>query len=121
MNKKVIGWIFFVIIILVVTGLVIKNWSWIKDTFGGKKCKESDTPFECIMKKGGKKGTYTEANPGFPNMYDFPDSSAGSYRFYSDRKFIILYSTPQIKGTYDKEKIIFNDGTQETIESIFSK
>ena len=121
MNKNIIGWIFFIIIILVVIGVIIKNWSWISGVFGSSKCTESDTPFQCIRKKGGKTGVFTQANPGFPDMYDYPNSGKDSYRFYSDGKFIILYSSPQIKGTYNKEKIIFNDGTQKLIADIFSK
>lgn len=121
MKKNIIGWIFFVIIILLVVGLVIKNWSWISKSFGGKKCKEDDTPFECIKKKGGKTGVFTQANPGYPDMFDYPNSDKGSYRFYADGKVIILYSSPQIKGTYNKEKVIWADGTQKSIEEIFSK
>lgn len=121
MNQKVFNWIFFTIIILVVVGIVIKNWGLISGSFSSKKCKEDDTPFQCVKKKGGKQGTFTQANPGYPDMYDFPDSEKGSYRFYSDGKFVILYSSPQIKGTYNKEKIIFNDGTQKLISDIFTK
>ena len=121
MKKNIIGWIFFIIIILVVIGVVIKNWEWISKSFGGSKCKESDTPFECVRKKGGKTGEFIAANPGFPDMYDYPNSGKDSYRFYSDGKFIILFSSTQIKGTYNKEKVIFNDGTQKMIADIFSK
>lgn len=52
MNKKVITWIFFAIIILVVVGIVIKNWDWIKGIFGGggKKVKSKEDAIKILIK-----------------------------------------------------------------------
>lgn len=119
MKSNVIGWIFFVIIILVVVGILIKNWGWISSSFSSKKCKESDTPFECVKRQGGKKGIFIEANPGFSDMYDYPDSQSGSYRFYANGKVIILSSSPLISGQYNKERITWNDGNSELIADVF--
>lgn len=104
MNSKIFNWIFFIIIILVVVAILIKNWSWIKSVFSGSKntkCSDIDSPIECIKKMG---AVYFET-PQEGYAY-------GDYQFYSNGR-VFQVSTKR-KGSFDKEKITW-DGNGETI------
>ena len=112
MNKKIFNWIFFTIIILIVVAIIIRNLDWIKNIFGGKnkKCSESDTPLECIKKMGAVAFTTPTGQEGF--VY-------GDYQFYANgRSFNNL---TKLKGSYDKEKITWDNGDTTTLKEVFSK
>lgn len=120
MNKTtfIIIFVFFVIIV----GLIL-----LKAFSKKSKCEKSDTPFQCIKKLGdaNKKGIFIAANAGFPDMFDYPNSNAGSYRFYSANRadgasVLIKESNPIIKGNYDQENITWNNGTKVSIEEVFA-
>lgn len=108
--NKIFNWLFFIVIILVLVAIVIKNWSWISGSFG-KKCKESDTPFECIKKRGATLSKYPNAG----ERYDF-----GDYGFYSNNR--AANTITKLKGSYDKEKITWDAGAGTiTLNEVFKK
>lgn len=111
--------IIFSFIVVVVILLVVKAFSKTKG------CQKGETPFQCVQRRakenGLGKGQFIKANPGFPDMFDYPYFNEGTYRFYSDGKVIVL-SQPQFgKGIYDKESINWENGTTKTLDSIFAK
>lgn len=116
MDKKLIGILFLTLIIVVIIAFVAANWNWIIGIFE-KKCKPEDTPFECVKKLG---ATPTSAESA-GDRYDYPNSAAGSYGFYSNNRSVIIGSAPAKKGTYDKEKIKWDDGSVTYLSDIFKR
>ena len=111
MNKKVITWIFFAIIILVVVGIVIKNWDWIKGIFsGGKntKCSDADSPYECMKKMG---AVYFKTTTGEEGV------SFGDYQFYSNNRAFKV--STKAKGSYNKDAITWDGRGTTTIKEVF--
>lgn len=122
MKGKALGIAIALIIIALIVLLAVKNWDWISGFFVNtdKKC-EKLTAFECVRLKAKKtkSAVFTEGNVGFADMLDYPDSEAGSYRFYSDGKVIVLFSSPQVKGTYNKTRIKWESGAEKPFTEIF--
>lgn len=122
MKGKALGIAIALIIIALIVLLAVKNWDWINGFFVNveKKC-EKLTAFECIKLRAKKSNTavFTEGNVGYADMLDYPDSEDGSYRFYSDGKVIILYSSPQVKGTYNKTRIKWESGAEKELTEVF--
>jgi len=116
MNKKIFNWIFFVIILLIVVAIVIKNWGLIKGLFGGgNKCTDADSNFECINKRGGV------PSATFKGSLDYPNGEKGSFRFFTNNRVAEIGSSPELKGSYDKKEITWDDGRTTTLKEVFSK
>lgn len=118
MSKTV--WIIIFVFIVIVIAMVL--WK----AFSKKSvCEDSDLPFQCIQKLAKGKGKFTAANAGYPDMFDYPNSGNGSYRFYSANRqdgasVFVLGSNPVVKGNFDKEYITWNNGTKIEIEKVFA-
>lgn len=111
MSNKVIGWGIVSVIVIGFAWIVIANWDTIKGIFGKgaglKVCKDL-TSFECIKKHGAVLTTATTAG----DRYEY-----GGYGFYSNNRVVELSSGR--KGSYDKIKIKWDDGTETKMTEIF--
>lgn len=95
------NWIWGVLIVLAIAGVIVFYLT------NEKKCKEADTPFECVKKRF-KDGSATSQN-GWTYK---------GYTFYSNNRAFQRGTNPEKKGTYNKEAIMWDDGSSTFLSEI---
>lgn len=117
MSNKFIGWAIAFLIIGIFVYIVIQNWNTILGIFGkgGLQGCKGLSDIECVKKNGAKETTSTNAG----DRYDYPNTQVGSYGFYSNGRVVLIGSSPDKKGAYDKKEIIWDDGSRTQMKEIF--
>lgn len=114
-QKKIIGGAIALLVIAVAVFLVVKNLPLIQDTFkiGKGKCKENETPFMCVKRRGARLSPET----GVGERYDYPPDPNNEYGFYPNNRAVRFRDNQ--KGSYDKEKITWDNGSETTLKEVF--
>lgn len=100
-----------ILLVLIILGIAVIIYGILNK----KTCQESDSNFECVKKMGATKSI----SPTAGDRYDFPQGANAEYGFYSNNRAARF--SDKKKGSYDKVKITFDDGSTITLQEIFKK
>lgn len=97
--------IIFAIVVIVVIIAIVYGIKYIKY--------QSLSPFQYVIKKGATKST----TQGVGDRFDYPADPNDLYGFYPNNR-AVEFATGK-KGYYDKERILWDDGSTTLMSDIF--